>query len=283
MMGEPMEHAEFPDDETLAAFIDGALDEETRQSVVTHVADCEECYSRVLAARAWKTSGESSVVMTRPRFGRRRWAAGLAIAAAAAGVLFFTPPLRDRYALHNLEAAANTRPNRPAAELPLSGGFAYRPRAASMRGPEERQYPVRLQEAASDAAERAQANETPRNLHTLGVAYLLLGEADEALKQLAKAMGGGDQAAVARCNDVSLLVDFGAAAYANHDLALARSAYQRALVLAPDDRAAKFGLAKTLQDLGRTAEAAAAWNGYLKLDPSSGWADEARAALKPEE
>jgi anti-sigma factor RsiW len=41
-MKEPMEHSAFPSDETLAAFIDGRLDEETRKRVVAHVADCED-------------------------------------------------------------------------------------------------------------------------------------------------------------------------------------------------------------------------------------------------
>jgi tetratricopeptide (TPR) repeat protein len=290
-----MEHAEFPDDETLAAFIDGGVDEETRKEVVAHLANCEECYSTVRAARAWKQSEEPATVVTHPRFGGRRWVAVLAAAAAVAGVVFLTPEARDRYAMHELVAAANARHERPAAELPLSGGFAYRPHMDVKRGgttddPETSHvYDPRLDEAAADVAERAENRPTRRNLHALGLAYLLDGHAEDAVSELASAVGGRDGNAINHCNDVDLLIDFGAAAYATGQMPLALAAYTRASSLAPKNLAAKFGRAQTLQILGsrtgdrdrrrHTREAIAAWNEYLKLDPSSGWAVEARDAL----
>src|ERR1700719_3559751 len=42
-----MEHAGFPSDETLAAFLDGRLDPETRRRVIEHMTTCDECYSVV--------------------------------------------------------------------------------------------------------------------------------------------------------------------------------------------------------------------------------------------
>ena len=52
-MKAPMEHSAFPSDETLAAFIDGRLDEETRKKVTAHVAECDDCYGTIMAAGAW--------------------------------------------------------------------------------------------------------------------------------------------------------------------------------------------------------------------------------------
>src|SRR5260370_42382657 len=45
-----MEHTGFPSDETLAAFIDGRLDPETRGQVIAHMATCPECYSVFMSA-----------------------------------------------------------------------------------------------------------------------------------------------------------------------------------------------------------------------------------------
>ena len=45
-----MEHTGFPSDETLAAFIDGRLDAETRANVIAHMTTCSECYSVFLSA-----------------------------------------------------------------------------------------------------------------------------------------------------------------------------------------------------------------------------------------
>ena len=45
-----MEHTGFPSDETLAAFLDGRLDPETRRRVIEHMTTCDECYSVVAAA-----------------------------------------------------------------------------------------------------------------------------------------------------------------------------------------------------------------------------------------
>src|SRR5258708_26974879 len=42
-----MEHTGFPSDETLAAFLDGNLDPDTRRRVIEHMTTCEECYSVV--------------------------------------------------------------------------------------------------------------------------------------------------------------------------------------------------------------------------------------------
>ena len=52
------EHSPFPTDETLAAYIDGRLDEETRKRVVEHMAECPECFEVVMAGRESGTSIE---------------------------------------------------------------------------------------------------------------------------------------------------------------------------------------------------------------------------------
>src|ERR1043165_6261966 len=72
------EHSPFPSDETLAAYIDGRLDEETRRSVVQHMAECPECMDVVMAANE-SQAAISNVAPFRPRF----WSWKTLAAAAA--------------------------------------------------------------------------------------------------------------------------------------------------------------------------------------------------------
>jgi tetratricopeptide (TPR) repeat protein len=55
---------------------------------------------------------------------------------------------------------------------------------------------------------------------------------------------------------------------------------ERALALAPDYADAHFNLAETLAAQGELEGAREHWRAYLALDPSSVWADEARARLR---
>ena len=47
----------------------------------------------------------------------------------------------------------------------------------------------------------------------------------------------------------------------------------------PTHRRGSFSLARALQESGRTEEAIAAWEAYLRLDDSSSWAETARRNL----
>ncbi len=55
---------------------------------------------------------------------------------------------------------------------------------------------------------------------------------------------------------------------------------ERALELNPDNVSARFNLALGLDRLGLDGQARAAWESYLQVDSTSGWADEARARLE---
>src|ERR1043166_4235240 len=73
-----MEHTGFPSDETLAAFIDGRLDPETRGKVIAHMTTCSECYSVFVNAT------EMTAAAAPPELSRRSSRTGwLAVAVAA--------------------------------------------------------------------------------------------------------------------------------------------------------------------------------------------------------
>src|SRR5207248_11133377 len=95
MMRTPMEHTGFPSEETLAAFIDGRLEDETRRRVVEHMAGCTECYETFLGATEW---GREANVVPFERRSRKRAVVASVFATfgiAAALVIVILGPIRQ--------------------------------------------------------------------------------------------------------------------------------------------------------------------------------------------
>src|SRR4051812_7117606 len=181
-----MEHTGFPSDETLAAFIDGRLDAETRAKVIAHMTTCSECYSVFLSATELP-SRAAARDSWRPR---RAWiAVGAATAAAAIACVFLVTPLRERipHRENGMEALAKAAP----AHRTIAGRisvFPYQPRAPVMRGSKfdalQNPATASLLTAAARVERPAAARRTAANLHASGVANLLLGKDDIAINRL---------------------------------------------------------------------------------------------------
>jgi tetratricopeptide (TPR) repeat protein len=80
----------------------------------------------------------------------------------------------------------------------------------------------------------------------------------------------------------ALLDHLGLASYlelADLWIELAVSAFQGALAFHDDYEDAHYHLARTLDELDRADEAVPHWESFLRLAPSSPWADEARQRL----
>jgi tetratricopeptide (TPR) repeat protein len=291
-MTEPETHAAFPSDETLAAFIDGKLDETTRRRVVEHMATCAECYDIVLGANELR--GETNVVP----FQRRRYGV-IALVAAAAAVIaaLFVGPIRERLMPREksgLAALIDAAPQQRTVEGRL-GGFPYQPLKPTMRSGEKEDLSsehLKLESAALRVADDARASPTVENLHAAGAASLLLGNDDEAIKAFDEALhrstGEADRvAAIRKSTDPSLLSDL-AVAYISRgrkranadDLRIANEAADRAWKLAPTPEHA-WNRALAIERASGAPQAAAAWNDYLRLDPSSPWAAEAQKHVSP--
>jgi tetratricopeptide (TPR) repeat protein len=296
-----MEHNGFPSDETLAAYIDGRLDPETRAKVVEHLTACDECYSIFISANEWKreqreAAEDGGAAVVRPQFGKRSWfAAGLLAAAAVIGI-FFGGPLRDwfdRYSFNHrtglsavVTAANGELATRPF-ETRVSGGFDYRPAARITRGASagtEEDY--KLQAAAADVRREAGSHPTAQNQHALGITEMMLGDASAAVRAFESALtlesGQPDvRQAIATSRNARLLSDLAAAYYARGrreasaaDLAAAILCADRAFALG--DRSPEALWNRALAHESGGGEASAAWRDYLAVDPQSGWAEEAR-------
>ncbi|HEY2323678.1 MAG TPA: zf-HC2 domain-containing protein, partial [Thermoanaerobaculia bacterium] len=295
----PMEHSAFPSDETLAAFIDGRLDEETRKRVVAHVADCEDCYGTVMAGRAFQSAKKKPVIVSHPRSPKALWISSGSIAAAAViALVIFAAPMQEWYSQYSysrrthigtLLDAANHLPFR-ASEARLSGQSVYRPAEPTKRGVSEELHPLRLLAAASAVEDATQSAPAIIRLHAAGVSSLLLGRVDDAVRQLDRAIQlNRDDSSVASaihlCKDARLLNDAAAAHYTRfkmrasaEDLLISNEAVTCAWKLHPDSATA-WNRALILQAMQAHAAAVDAWREYLALDGTSSWSREAQGRL----
>jgi hypothetical protein len=290
-----MEHTGFPSDETLAAFIDGRLDSDTRAQVIAHMATCPECYSVFMSATEMASMTASP--NGSQRSSRRAWlAVAVTTVAAAVAIVFLVTPLRD-FVLpqqdKGMEALAKAAPEQRTIAGRISG-FRYQPMAHLTRGanvdPMRDPTNANLLTAAAAVQRSVMARRTPANLHAAGVASLLLGQTGVAIDRLHEALLAetGEHrvaAAIEDSNDGPLL----------NDLSAALSNRSRPKL---DDKIESVRCAEKAWRIGRTPEAAwnralatealngpesarIAWHDYLAIDPSSPWAAEARKRLEP--
>lgn len=296
-MREPMEHAEFPSSEVLAAFIDGQLDETTRREVMAHIADCDECYATLDAAEAWRKNekGEAFAAAS----SHRGWwvATGFLAAAASLAVVFAMPPVRSWYerasyerrlGLRRLVSAANDSEFAPT-EARLSGGFSFKRTRATTRGTQTN-VPWKVRAAADAVNARVESSNAPGDLHARSVALLYLGDtsnaalaADDALRHETGRTDVLD--AVRHSADARLLNDVAAIHYSvwvhdqkANDLLLASEAAERAWTLKRDSEAG-WNRALIREEMQLPDAAREAWRDYLAIDSGSEWAVVARQHL----
>jgi len=288
-----MEHTGFPSDETLAAFIDGRLDAETRAKVIAHMTTCSECYSVFLSA----TEVPSRAAAREAWRPRRAWMAVAATTVAAAiACAFLITPVRDRI-LHREDGMASLVQAAPA-QRTIAGrisGFPYQAPAPVMRGsrtsPLQNPANASLLTAAAGVQRSVAARRTAANLHASGVANLLLGNDDVAIDTLREALLAETNertvpAAIAESDDVPLLNDL-SAALSNRALNQRRPIPDAVEALRCAERAWRIGhtpeaawnRAVAAEALNGRARAGTAWHDYLAVDATSPWAEEARKRI----
>ncbi len=273
------------DVETIAVYLDGKLPERSREAMTAHLASCETCYFLFLESA--QTTPPSAEIATSERWWKRPvvlWPATAGLAAAATVLLAFSfgvmPGQRsDERALQALIAAVGAdRTFVPR----LTGGFAHGPVRGTIRwrkSDSPTQSPdVRI--AAAQIEKETAAEASAPALHSRGVAALVMGEVDLAVVSL-------DDGVEQRPGDTHFLNDL-ACAYlvrgeqtGNHDdLSRALATLNRALEIDRTLPEVLFNRAYALEQLELLPEAREAWQAYLIVDNRSGWADEARAALR---
>jgi len=259
-----MGHPEFPSDETLAAFIDGQADAETRKRVIEHMVGCNDCYATFEAASEMRERSEARAVVPFPK--KRMAVIGFAAAAAAAVVAVIAIPSwnRSRDPLRQLQFSRRTTESR----LTLLPYAPYRP---TRGGTAEENYSALS--VAAKLQEKASSERTADNLHRLGVAQLAVGRIEAANQTLA-------EAAKLDHSSTAILSDLAAAELAASNAADAAENAANALALDRTFAPAAFNSALAMERLSNRPAAIRAWESYLRLDATTPWANEAREHLQ---
>jgi len=259
------EHSPFPDDETLAAFIDGQLDEETRESVVAHMAECAECLDVVTASNEIK----AAPVVRRGNW-NRNVVYGLAAAAALALVFFLTPAREVIFVPDGIKQLASVAPPKRSIDGRITS-FPYREPAPRLRGTNDEEVDFKVLTVAAEVQKRAEEHPNARTLHAEGVAYLLTGNKSDAVRVL-------EAVRAQTPSDPQLLSDLAAAYLAANrpDKALTTANAAWALAKTPEIAWNRAFAAQRLNDRTKATEA---WNDFLRISDSPEWTAEAQKNL----
>ena len=275
-----------PDLETLAAYLDGGLNESDRVRIAEHIAGCESCYFVFTEAAQMRATGAETSEHLQPpsalvatagwRSSKVLWssAAGLAVAASlliaiARGVV---PTGSDSSDLRALVAAVGTDRT---FEPRLTGGFAYGPVRAPVRGVEAIDASPDVRIAVATLEKNAARDQTVKSLHETGIGYLVVGDISRAIVAL--------EGAASHEQSARLMSDLAAAYLVRGIRANRPEDVSRALTLATGATQrdggmpeALFNRALALDHLSMFNDARRAWQAYLTVDSQSGWAAEAR-------
>ena len=279
-----------PNEETLAAFVDGRLNEQARLQVTEHLVDCGDCRDIVMTASDYGVAEGTQRVAAghggRSDGGRRarplRDACPRAARCRGRG--------RRADVWHPIDSRAAARKERNGG-VGRGGGFsagADNGRSAQRqfllqgnqahagRRTEDQpngEYLVVL--AAARIAERAEKNPSAQNLHELGVANILAKQENAENKDAA--VQALERAASTDPASGDVLTDLAAAYLARGHDGDAQRAYDAATKAwtMKQTPAAAWNRALALETLERNQEAIDAWRKYLELDPASEWSKEA--------
>lgn len=271
-----------PSAEILAAYTEGKLRSEEREDVSAHLLACGECYELVKEVAALREELEAETPHAKAGVLLHRRRAVIALAAAAAlAILLFGAPLVERQFGRGSDPSIRALAAAVSDERPIEpqiASFGWAPLRPVMRGGATDRY--ELLAAAAKIEKEAADDPSPRTAHRLGVARLLLGEWEEAIDLITRA--AEEEPTAARWSDLAAAkLARGIATGERSDLLAGYEHASHALTIDPSHRPALFNRALALHRSGMDPEAAErAWSEYLSADPSSGWADEARARLQ---
>ena len=280
-MTAPSTTAKYPNETTMASFIEGNLDSAANRQIVEHLANCAGCRTSAIERKGQRIQ----------HFGFRRTIVitSVVIVGTVAAVWIFLLFLHRDRAMLPVVALSESLPFR-SIEGRLTGGFPYRP----LKHPKDRiglESLWRLKSIATASKLPASTRAIAEDLHVRSAAHLVLGESGQGVALLEQsvqnAVGELDVLrAIDACSDANLLTDL-AAAY--HERALAEGsardrvssldAAERAWRLAQSPETA-WNRAVALEAMHLRPEAAAAWWHYLELDSSSEWSTEARHRIQ---
>lgn len=277
------------DPEMLAAYIDKRLTPEQCAAVEERLAKDPDNYALLVesmkAMDALQAEERTLPFVPKAKASMKRWTIAAGVLAAAAAILLvvmqpeWLPRPRGERTDPQLEKLiASVERERPF-EARLTGGFKHAPLRPVTRG-NATDDNLALLAAAGELQRDAQDRPDAETQHAAAVALLLTGRMDQAIESLEQL-----DLKVANARIRSDL----AAAYAARaqqqgkaeDWARSLEAAERAIVLDASLNEAWFNRALALEKMFLRSRAAEAWQDYLRHDPNSDWAGEAKTRTRP--
>ena len=257
------------DAETIAALVDGRLEGEQLDSVVSHLSWCDECGSVLKDVIAFQRESQ------RPSYTKWAVAASIVLAVGIGSISLRGPIQAWRYrsTVQPLIAAfAGSRPIEP-----RLAGFRWSQPRSSTRS---ESLDIRLRIASGEVINRFRDTQSVNGQHASGIAKLTIGDTQEAIAELTAATASSPR-------DAAAWSDLAAAHYVAavrlpqpDELRVALDMADRALQIDEGLAEARFNRALILERMGRRADAENAWRQFLALDDRSDWAAEARQHLR---
>jgi tetratricopeptide (TPR) repeat protein len=271
-----------PSAETLAAFIDGRLEEPTLTRIQEHIAGCDDCYEAVVEiTKSVGIVGPANrhIPVARPRW--RRLVVPLAVAAALAAIaIWIAPTLLRRFQVGNaLEDLIDAVGSARFTEARLSDAFTWGPRPSATRSGDGRGGGPLVQAAAARVTALTAGDASGEMLRARGVALLARGDLDEAIEVLRRA--GRAQPDARTWSDLAAaLLERQKRRGSRDDAVEALAMSDRAVLDLPDEPAVLFNRALAIETVHGIEASQVAWQRYLQVDGSSPWATEARGRLR---
>jgi len=296
-----------PDEDRLRLLLPGQVEPSEAERLLTHAAECDWCGTVLREAAQDLTepptdeeeelAGKSRLADARRRRefaervtggGRtdpkpwppilRWWPAGALAAAALVGGVSYQQWLLGAAHTERLLARAYTEHRQM--EMRLPGAEWGRVRTEMGTGSSSFNAPLELTDAISNIKRRIDARpDDPTWLQLQGRADLLDGKEDAAIAEL-------ERAHALRPGDASVLLDWGMALFQKAEKAddpkVRAEAFERlseGVRLKPNDPALLFNRALAAQSISAFNEARDDWEAFLRVDSTSGWAQEARQHL----
>lgn len=262
-----------PPVDVMADFIEGKLAPAEVITVTRHLAECEDCRTVVSESARFEREEEQRATPKR----RPWWIAAAAVVAVAIPVMVVQRLGRPSEPMQMLIDAA---PREHRILEPRLSGFEYARLKAPSRGsvaadPAD----LKLGGAAGTVLEQLSSRNDAPARHAVGVAHLITGQPQPSIEALERAATGSEDPKI--WNDLAAArYVWAAASERAAQLPLALADVDKALGLDPRFAAALFNRALILERMELREEARKAWEGYLAVDGSSGWATEARARLQ---
>lgn len=257
-----------PPSEVLAAFVEGRLSRNAVVALTEHLSSCAEC--RFVVESAYEAQEEE------PRVARRWWlyaAAAIAVVIAVGPFAYTNWEIRQRNTA--VREIVNAAPSgHRVAEPRLTGMSNYAPPKSVFRSAnpeEETTDEIILDSKASAVLQMTARDHSPEGSRARGIANLVARNKQDAVADLQAVTS-------AQPNDAKAWSDLSAALYVAGRFPEAHAAAEHALALNPNLNEARFN--RALSSYGDDKASIAEWNDYLKHDPTSPWAKEAREKLE---